>query len=194
MGPIPIPSANTPMPTASFVPASFTTATAPAAAYGTIAFAPITTNPTPNVSHNFVSTHSATVNNVATPLAGFKAYARSGFVDTNGVVLGQCFDNRMNTIYTVNDTAYYPTVTCTGSLCPPGAQPYTSNANYGYLVAGASIASCGGTTAQAVGCATAGPSAMPDISNVPDHARCAWYTSLVPSIVPTCYCWCRAGI
>lgn len=66
-----------------------TSATSPPAGYNTISFAPISVNPTANVSHNFLSGRSVTINGVNVPIAGFKPYARSGFVDTNGAVLGQ---------------------------------------------------------------------------------------------------------
>jgi hypothetical protein len=54
----------------------------------TIAFNPISTNPTAMASNSFRATNGATVNGVAMPLSGYNVLARSGFIDTNGAVLG----------------------------------------------------------------------------------------------------------
>ncbi len=56
--------------------------------YSTLAFAPVATNPSGLVSNSPQMTSSATINGVATPLSGFQVLARSGWVDTNGNVLG----------------------------------------------------------------------------------------------------------
>lgn len=69
---------------------SYASTTALPTSYSSISFGAIETNPEPSVSHNFRSTRSAVINGgVAVPIAGFRSYARSGFVDVNGAVLGE---------------------------------------------------------------------------------------------------------
>lgn len=75
----------------------------------------------------------------------------------------------MNPVYTINDTFYYPTVTCSGALCPPNSAPFVQNTlNNAIVPAGTVFGSCGAATALP-GCATAGPTNLPDISNDPDY-------------------------
>ena len=75
-------------------------------------------------------------------------------------------------IYTVNDTSAYPTSVCTGALCPPGAVPYVQNSqNNAYAPAGSTFATCAGGTV--AGCTTAVATTLADVSNDPDHMRCA---------------------
>ena len=75
-------------------------------------------------------------------------------------------------IYTVNDTTSYATSVCTGALCPPGAVPYVQNTqNNAYAPAGATFATCAGGALG--GCASAVATPFADVSNDPDHMRCA---------------------
>ena len=54
----------------------------------TIAFSPISTNPTVAASNNFRATSGAVINGAAVTLSGYNVFARSGYADTNGAVLG----------------------------------------------------------------------------------------------------------
>jgi hypothetical protein len=54
----------------------------------TIAFNAISTTPTVAASNSFRATTGASINGVAVTLSGYSVLARSGFVDTNGAVLG----------------------------------------------------------------------------------------------------------
>ena len=73
-----------------------------------------------------------------------------------------------NPIYTINDTLYYPTNTCSGALCPTGATSYVQNiGNNAIPPAGAQFGTC--APASLSGCATAGPTTFGDISNDPDY-------------------------
>jgi hypothetical protein len=188
----------------------------------TILFNSISTQPTTAASNSFRATTGATINGAAISLSGYNVLARSGFVDTNGAVLGavmvrqsrpraglcigeaRCLggsvlrpapcisrlfcaalavaglepltraapallqDKNMNPIFTINDTAHYPTLTCSGSLCPTNGVPYMQNTlNKAIPSAGTTFSTCfpSGTT----GCATAVPTSLQDISNDPDY-------------------------
>jgi hypothetical protein len=75
-------------------------------------------------------------------------------------------------LYTVNDTSVYVSRTCTGALCPPNAVPYVqNNQNNALAPAGSTFATCAGGVL--AGCQTAVATPFPDISNDPDHMRCA---------------------
>jgi hypothetical protein len=63
-------------------------ATTPATTISTLQFAPIVVNPSALVANSVQSTNSATINGVVTPLSGYETLARSGWVDTNGAVMG----------------------------------------------------------------------------------------------------------
>ena len=68
---------------------TFRSATTPASTYSTLSFAGVTSNPSAAVSNSNQVTSSATINGVATPLGGFQLLARTGWTDTNGVVMGR---------------------------------------------------------------------------------------------------------
>ena len=85
IGPIPIGTNS-----AFKTPTAIKSATTPSAAcYSTAAFGAIGVNPSAAVANSFAVTKSVSINSVATPVSGYNVLARTGWVDTNGLVLGQ---------------------------------------------------------------------------------------------------------